>query len=988
MKTSFRKTIAAILAVVMCLSMMPAGVFAGEDESTESTKNLLVFGDSTSSGYGLPDFDFTHNSFNINNNDLTKWTPELAEGKGRISNFSHPWQLKEYIAEKEFGGELSKVNLSSMCLGGMRTDELRALLDDEYFQRVMAHEFEVTANAGHVGFLTDHMRDYVNALRDGGAKVGGHEIRSFDEGGLADAQAYTEAEVKKANVIVVDVCTNNFGTYLARRIAGKMHTPNFEDAYKYYLETTDDIDDLSDETKAEIKKLRALFLRLLKANGSDPDDMMTQFIDGLMYCYASCITNFTADMETLRRLNPNAKIIVVGIFNSLHGIKLSIDGRDLDFSTIGNTMFNSVNMYIKALDKNCDQYYFADLSGGLESFVDAAAKMETLEDLDATDDGRHYMDVMVRELTNTFLGRVTLTESQSAKARQLLFEASKFDRADLNDLIGAFGNPTAVAEDLQRYILWDAVEYPQDNSMALLNMELRFLFDYGIGQHPSKYGCLQKAASVKKAYDSETVAYDETKEQFAEKFAELREMLKGTPSGEELDRIIEILEEVDAALPMLDEAQMRLDEIQAIKAQFFEYYGQALDALGITEEELIEQGRNIAENTDWEQVAEWIRKMNDLVEDYPELREKYEPQIREYAEKIYEIVNAAMDEIIKAKDKIDVDKIEEYIQTVEEIVDKIRDIVKNAPSEEQIREQLEELRKIVEEKLKEISDELYEQLKAISDKINEVVDGRDYEQIIEDLKPIMEQLKEMGVAVYKLPEYVKIIDSYTVIIEQLGVDSAELWDEIEGLRQEVDDLQQMSDDKKALIAKLRAKAVNADIKTAVKFPKSTVTVTASWEKDADATGYELTVNGKPAEFKETEAGFVYTDTAAKIGKTYKFEVTPYVEYEGEKISGKTFKASVVPKVKLKKPAIKKLKAGKKSFTVKWKKVSGASGYQVSYKLGKKTRYKAVKGAKKVSKKVKKLQSGKKYTVKVRAWKKVNGKKYYGKWSKAKKAKAK
>ena len=93
-------------------------------------------------------------------------------------------------------------------------------------------------------------------------------------------------------------------------------------------------------------------------------------------------------------------------------------------------------------------------------------------------------------------------------------------------------------------------------------------------------------------------------------------------------------------------------------------------------------------------------------------------------------------------------------------------------------------------------------------------------------------------------------------------------------------------------------------------------------------------------------------------------------------------------MKLAKAGLKKVKAGQKSFTAKWKAVKNADGYQLSYKTGKKTKKVNVRGAKKLSKKVKKLKSKATYTVKVRAYKKVDGKTYYGAWSKAKKVKIK
>lgn len=91
--------------------------------------------------------------------------------------------------------------------------------------------------------------------------------------------------------------------------------------------------------------------------------------------------------------------------------------------------------------------------------------------------------------------------------------------------------------------------------------------------------------------------------------------------------------------------------------------------------------------------------------------------------------------------------------------------------------------------------------------------------------------------------------------------------------------------------------------------------------------------------------------------------------------------------------VKKIKnTKKKSFTVKWKKIKGAKGYEVKYALNKKfTKGKVVKSVsdKKASLKVSKLKKKKTYFVKVRAYTlDANGKKVYGDWSKTKKVKIK
>lgn len=90
-----------------------------------------------------------------------------------------------------------------------------------------------------------------------------------------------------------------------------------------------------------------------------------------------------------------------------------------------------------------------------------------------------------------------------------------------------------------------------------------------------------------------------------------------------------------------------------------------------------------------------------------------------------------------------------------------------------------------------------------------------------------------------------------------------------------------------------------------------------------------------------------------------------------------------------KVTIKKLKKGKKSFTVSYKKRTKATGYYVRYSLKKNMKgAKTVKVKGKTSVTVKKLKSKKKYYVQVRAYNTVSGKTVYGSWSNKKNIKVK
>ncbi|MGN1328072.1 MAG: fibronectin type III domain-containing protein [Eubacterium sp.] len=91
---------------------------------------------------------------------------------------------------------------------------------------------------------------------------------------------------------------------------------------------------------------------------------------------------------------------------------------------------------------------------------------------------------------------------------------------------------------------------------------------------------------------------------------------------------------------------------------------------------------------------------------------------------------------------------------------------------------------------------------------------------------------------------------------------------------------------------------------------------------------------------------------------------------------------------IKKASIKKLTAGKNTFTVDWSKVSGIKGYQIQYSTSKKftkgkTKSITISKQNAVKKTVKKLNGGKKYYVRIRTYKTVNGKKVYSNWSKVK-----
>ena len=210
-------------------------------------------------------------------------------------------------------------------------------------------------------------------------------------------------------------------------------------------------------------------------------------------------------------------------------------------------------------------------------------------------------------------------------------------------------------------------------------------------------------------------------------------------------------------------------------------------------------------------------------------------------------------------------------------------------------------------------------------------------------------------------------------------------------------------------------------------PKSTVTPKPTIAPTATSTAIPIVAPTKaptptgapaptsaPAKTRLTKARITvkaqtYTGKAVKPsvtvklnGKTLKKGTDYTVSYKNNKAVGK---ATVVVKgkgkytgtvkkafrINPKKVSGLKLKAGTKRITATWKKVSGATGYQIEYGLKK-----DFKGAKKVTVKkgktvkatLKKLKAKKTYYVRIRSYKTVKKVNYYSKWSKVVKCKAK
>lgn len=177
--------------------------------------------------------------------------------------------------------------------------------------------------------------------------------------------------------------------------------------------------------------------------------------------------------------------------------------------------------------------------------------------------------------------------------------------------------------------------------------------------------------------------------------------------------------------------------------------------------------------------------------------------------------------------------------------------------------------------------------------------------------------------------------------------------------------------------------------TGVKFTKSTSSsVTISWTKNSVVTGYEI-YNAKNRRALRVKKSSTTKGTVKKLkaGTAATFRVRAYVSKDGQYYYGPftSVKTATAPSsTKISSLTSKK----KKQVVVKWKKVKGATQYEVYRATSKKGKYKKIGTSKKTTYTDKKATGGKRYYYKVRVCKKINKKNYYSSYSAVKSVKAK
>ena len=161
-------------------------------------------------------------------------------------------------------------------------------------------------------------------------------------------------------------------------------------------------------------------------------------------------------------------------------------------------------------------------------------------------------------------------------------------------------------------------------------------------------------------------------------------------------------------------------------------------------------------------------------------------------------------------------------------------------------------------------------------------------------------------------------------------------------------------------------------------------IKVTWNKVKQAGGYYIYRKTGTSKTWQKIATIKKGSTVSYVDKKRLVNGTQYTymvkAYKGSSVgTGTTLKT-----VRLAAPAITSCTSRSRAITLKWKKSSNVTGYEIRYTIGSSSKTIRVKNKAAVKSVIKNLKKGKTYTVRMRAYKTVSKKTYYSTWSAAKK----
>ena len=359
-KRLFKSCVSLLLVLCMVCSLSltalaadstPApGVSGVSDVTGDGIITYVSFGDSVTNGYGMEEYRFSDGT------NVLGFRQEVSA--------AYPALIRDYLSNQGF-----TVNLEQMAISGFRMDELHWMLCDDY-----------EADSYHNYQFADWNRIAVRRLlrsTNEEAKISADELRSkylsvfgSDDGMIANADSVIMAEyrsaVENADLITIDLGTNNFGTFVTNTIQEILGLKDlaYEVDFSQYVDA---------KTAASLDAmLGQMVAGMLGTDSGKSYDLAMTLARCLMYGYLGYTEHFDGAIEAVYKINPKAKVVVIDCYSMINGVELAGGalGENIDLDALYGMFIDLANFYSRELSPYANMVTHATLDSAPELFID------------------------------------------------------------------------------------------------------------------------------------------------------------------------------------------------------------------------------------------------------------------------------------------------------------------------------------------------------------------------------------------------------------------------------------------------------------------------------------------------------------------------------------------------------------------------------------------------------------------------------------------
>lgn len=315
MKT--KKMLRSVICMLLALCLA-AGSYVLPAKAADNTYRYVSLGASNTNGYGIRGY-ITEDELNAMLSGQVSKDDVNVYGYLRSPADAYPALIRNELKKQH-----DKVELTQLAISSMRAEELRVLLDNDYYGD-----------------------EYTEWRFTGGAKW----FEVAEPGGLDALRENYQNSIAKADLVTVDIGWNNFGVYLCNQLVDYLANgrlkweTNLEDIFETEAELA-----AAKETQAQIKEYVKNFI---------PDDATADVAaEVLAYSMLGFIDSFDVCIEKIYELNPDVQVVVLGIQNLLYDTDVIFGGEIAEAGDLFGEFIDMANYYMSARSKYADDYLY------------------------------------------------------------------------------------------------------------------------------------------------------------------------------------------------------------------------------------------------------------------------------------------------------------------------------------------------------------------------------------------------------------------------------------------------------------------------------------------------------------------------------------------------------------------------------------------------------------------------------------------------------